>query len=482
MRPSLWICQCMAVERSSSTCMRYMPTLRVPIFGSFVITAGSVMKGPASPGQQVCTGRRERSTSSPVSTTSCEAPRFTTLGRESAIDFSVFRPRTFSASPCGGCISSTLSSFSPMSSSRSTPKPRHMRRSVPNWLMSSGCLEPFGFSKSNAGPPDLTVRSTISVTSRYGSTSAPTRTSSLSDSSSRIHSRRSAGGAIGGESTDANPWRGAASQEVPMLTWRTAEALALGTSVVATAATAPALVSGPSPFAGWASAPSFEGAEVEPSLAADPKRAGRLVAVYQQDRYHGGGARGIVAAASTDGGVSWRRVALPVSACAGAAAPFASDPWVSVGPDGRIYAATLSDAVSVTTSASWGRTWSAPVRLQGQYGLTDKEAVTADPRNPGVAYVTWSDYVATSPPGTTSDEVVSVTRDGGRRWSAPQVVVRHGRQSGPEDGQIVADPRTGALYLFTAWIRGGYATPERPAWYLVSRSTDGGRHWSTARR
>ena len=32
-----------------------------------------------------------------------------------------------------------------------------MRRSVPNWLISSGCRAPFGFSKRSAGPPDLTV-------------------------------------------------------------------------------------------------------------------------------------------------------------------------------------------------------------------------------------------------------------------------------------------------------------------------------------
>ena len=53
-------------------------------------------------------------------------------------------PRTFSTSPCGGCISSTSASFGATSSSRSTPKPRHMRRSVPNWLISSGCSQPFG--------------------------------------------------------------------------------------------------------------------------------------------------------------------------------------------------------------------------------------------------------------------------------------------------------------------------------------------------
>src|SRR6185312_7413142 len=43
--PSLWICQCMKVVRESIFCMRYMPTLRVPVRGSFVITAGRVMKG-----------------------------------------------------------------------------------------------------------------------------------------------------------------------------------------------------------------------------------------------------------------------------------------------------------------------------------------------------------------------------------------------------------------------------------------------------
>src|SRR5581483_4698733 len=103
-------------------------------------------------------------------------------------------PRSLSARPAGGCISSTPASFAPTSSSRSTPKARHMRRSVPNWLMSSGCSLPFGRSNSSAGPPDLTVRSTISVISRCGATSAPMRTSSPSRSSRAIHSRRSASG------------------------------------------------------------------------------------------------------------------------------------------------------------------------------------------------------------------------------------------------------------------------------------------------
>ena len=153
------------------------------------------MNGAASPGQQVWTGRRPRSTSSPVRTTSCTGPLRTLFGCESAIDFSFFRPRTFSARPCGGCISSTSPSRRPTSSSESAPNARHIRRSVPNWLISSGCSD-FGFSNSSAGPPALTTRSTISVTSRCGSTSAETRTSSPSRSRSAIQSRRSPGGTM----------------------------------------------------------------------------------------------------------------------------------------------------------------------------------------------------------------------------------------------------------------------------------------------
>ena len=270
-----------------------------------------------------------------------------------------------------------------------------------------------------------------------------------------------------------------------MLPWRTTTALTLTVATVATAAVAPVVVSGPSPFAGCPSAPSFEGAEVEPMVAAHPRDAKRVVAVYQQDqlprrrrarhrRRDEHRRRQDVAEGRPAGERMRRRERPAVAVC--------ERPVGQRRPGRRIYASTLSDVVSVTTSTNWGRTWSPPALLRGQYGLTDKETVTADPRRRGWAYVTWSDYLPSSPPATTSDEVVSVTHDGGRSWSAPRVVVRHGQAAGPEDGQIVVDPRNGRLYLFTAWIRDGYATPAQPAWYLVSRSDDGGRHWTAARR
>ena len=56
----------MNVERRSSFCIRYMPTLRAAGARVLVITAGSVMNGAGSPGQQRWIGSRSRSTASPV--------------------------------------------------------------------------------------------------------------------------------------------------------------------------------------------------------------------------------------------------------------------------------------------------------------------------------------------------------------------------------------------------------------------------------
>ena len=39
--PSLWICQCMKVVVESIFCIRYIPTLRVAVRGSRVMTAGA---------------------------------------------------------------------------------------------------------------------------------------------------------------------------------------------------------------------------------------------------------------------------------------------------------------------------------------------------------------------------------------------------------------------------------------------------------
>src|ERR1700758_1787121 len=73
----------------------------------------------------------------------------------------------------------------------------------------------------------------------------------------------------------------------------------------------------------------------------------------------------LVASSSFDGGMTWGTpVALPFSACAGGTDyERASDPWVSIGPDGTAYAVSISfnqsnnsNAVLASVSKDGGQT------------------------------------------------------------------------------------------------------------------------------
>src|ERR687885_739483 len=115
-------------------------------------------------------------------------------------------------------------------------------------------------------------------------------------------------------------------------------------------------VSGPSPYAscvagGISGTPpqnvNYVHAEVEPYVAVNPKTVGtkqvNIIGVWQQDRWSTGSANGLVAGYSLDGGKTWGTTPLPFNSCAPGGADFerASDPWVSIGPDGTAYAVAL---------------------------------------------------------------------------------------------------------------------------------------------
>src|SRR5439155_24275276 len=72
--------------------------------------------------------------------------------------------------------------------------------------------------------------------------------------------------------------------------------------------------------------------------------------------------------------------------------------------------------------------------------------------------------------------------DGGRTWSTPKTVLRHGRRTGPEDGQVLVDAHSGRLYLLMVWVRNGLITPADAGSMLITHSDDGGKHWSPVRR
>jgi hypothetical protein len=80
----------------------------------------------------------------------------------------------------------------------------------------------------------------------------------------------------------------------------------------------------------------------------NPKDSSNIIGVYQQDRYAFGGARGLAAAVSHDGGASWSSTYPPFSTCAGGTEANggdfqrASDPWLAFAPNGDAYFISLS--------------------------------------------------------------------------------------------------------------------------------------------
>jgi BNR repeat-like domain/BNR/Asp-box repeat len=278
------------------------------------------------------------------------------------------------------------------------------------------------------------------------------------------------------------------------------------TAFAATVVTA----SGPSPFAACSQpavgGTNFLNTEVEPYLAVNPSSTANLIAVYQQDRWSNGGARGLVAAASFDGGATWgAKSALPFNQCAGDPNyERASDPWVSIGPDGIAYAVGLSfnvannnNAVAAVVSKDGGKTWSTHRYLirddnQNQF-FDDKESVTADPSLAKTAYAVWDRLVgpADNPAvaahnfhSFTGPAWFSKTTDGGKTWSAPQIIVPTGQNQQTIDNQIVVGP-DGTLYDFTDLIlttganKGPLAFAPHGLNEVVVKSIDGGATWSS---
>ena len=152
----------------------------------------------------------------------------------------------------------------------------------------------------------------------------------------------------------------------------------------------------------------YTNAEVEPYLAINPTNPDNLVAVWQQDRWSNGGARGTLTAFSLDGGRTWEKRQVPYSRCSGGNAANgglyerATDPWVTFAPDGTAHqialafngdtlAAGSSGAVKVSRSIDGGRSWSTPISIitDGEAAFNDKEAITADPTDARFVYASW---------------------------------------------------------------------------------------------
>src|SRR5439155_12379116 len=130
---------------------------------------------------------------------------------------------------------------------------------------------------------------------------------------------------------------------------------------------------------------NYVNTELEPWVAVNPTDPSNIIGVYQQDRYTFGGARGLAAAVTHDGGLTWAATYPPFSICAGGNAANggdfqrSSDPWVTFSPNGDAYFISLSisfvgdtsttgSGVLVSKSTDGGDHWSNPVTLVRNLG------------------------------------------------------------------------------------------------------------------
>ena len=236
----------------------------------------------------------------------------------------------------------------------------------------------------------------------------------------------------------------------------------------------------------------YTNAVVEPSLAINPADPQNIVAAWQQDRWNNGGARGIVAGTSTDGGKTWTQRAIAFSRCGGGTPvnggdyARASDPWLSATPDGTLHLIAIAfsgvllqpnsvSAVVVSRSVDRGMSWSAPSTLIRDSGshFNDKCTITADPVTPHYVYAVWDRLVSE----TAGPTAFARSIDGGATWSQVRMIYDPGATSQTISNQIVVLPNGMLVNLFLQIDTAANNTLSSTL--KVIRSADNGDTWST---
>jgi hypothetical protein len=252
----------------------------------------------------------------------------------------------------------------------------------------------------------------------------------------------------------------------------------------------------PSPFAGCTADQTpgntginYPDSEIEPWVEVNPTNSENIVAGWQQDRWDNGGARGLVAGVSTDGGDTWNSVVIPgISLCSGGTFERATDPWLTFAPNGDAYFFSLAldnttppgrpggfgpNAMLVSQSTDGGLTWGDPITLISDSDprvLNDKNSITADPTDPDFVYAVWDRLTLTTadainpenlhpvnPPafgvrfglGFKGPAYFSRTSDGGETWEPAHAIYDPGANNQTIANQIVVLPSGTVIDFFT---------------------------------
>lgn len=158
----------------------------------------------------------------------------------------------------------------------------------------------------------------------------------------------------------------------------------------------------------------------------------------------------------------------------------ASDPWVAAGGDGTVYFSGLPGdlsakphaiAVVAAHSRDGGRTWPAPATVATPRPGNETDAITANPRLPGHAYLAWANFLEDVFPRTNSLEF-SRTTDGGASWSPPVLIDQPGPFALDQAPRILVLPGGTLLAVFVR-----VDLELELVQLYAARSVDEGRTW-----
>ena len=276
-------------------------------------------------------------------------------------------------------------------------------------------------------------------------------------------------------------------------------------------------ISGASPFGPLGACGNFPGtidpgtnvlnSEVEPWVDVNPTNSANIVAVWQQDRWSNGGARGLVAGTSSDGGSTWTIVPVPgLTDCTDGPFQRATDPWLSFGPTGVLHQVSLlldidppanrpggvgRNALAVSQSTNGGLTWTDPVILiedENPRFLNDKQSITADPTDSDLVYVVWDRLKQSTGnlinpervPGDLSFKGAAMftrSTDGGQTWEPARVLYDPGAISQTIGNQLVVLPDGTLVDFFDEILGVRRSAGPVPFNLALNRSFDKGQTW-----
>jgi len=275
--------------------------------------------------------------------------------------------------------------------------------------------------------------------------------------------------------------------------WITAGAAALAIlafASLALAASGPVDVSGLSPFAACTvggPGTNYVNSEVEPFVAVNPTNPSNIVGVFQQDRWSNGGAHGLVASTSHDGGSTWtQRPDPPLDFELSTEFRGPSEGWSGVAARDRAYVYMSTDAGLTWQTRDLPRTLDLPevgfltsVRILPGAGVLAYVFAQADgPLHTYASFDAGTTWSRVSWPTSPGDGGTFFFEDAATWWVFQQLVLYKTADSGRTWTRVAVRTSTAPTQVQVLDPLHAWGQIDDGTGVQLVTTSDGGLHWT----